>query len=257
MCFKKIIMALAVALSCACTVLENRSACPCQLVLNLDDPANYKCDSLLLRVSTQGYEWTKIVGREQYAIPVAVAVPVRGGVYVSVVDNVLSRYCNFDGLSIPLGEQCPQAYMFGTWCDTTPDEARVDVRIHKNYCGVTVCFSTPAIKDYDLMIRGGVSGYSREGVPMPGEFGFVPYFEKDLNSYFRLPRQTDASLRLEITTPHGNDSALALGSYIVQSGYDWSAEDLDDIVVYVDFVETTFTISINEWSEEVSTDIII
>lgn len=250
-------MALAVALSCACTVLENRSACPCQLVLNLDDPANYSCDSLLLRVSAQGYEWKKIVGRDQYAIPVAVAVPVRGGVFVSVVDNRMSRYCSFDGFSIPLGEQCPPAYMFGTYCDTTADETEVDVRIHKNYCGVTVCFSSPAITEYDLMIRGDVSGYSREGVPLTGEFGFVPYFEKGLNSYFRLPRQNDASLRLEITTPRGSDTALALGSYIMQSGYDWSAEDLDDIVVYVDFVETAFTISINDWSAEVATDIII
>lgn len=251
------IMALTIALSCACTVLENRSACPCQLVLNLDDPANYNCDSLLVRVSAQGYEWSKIVGSDQYAIPVAVAVPVRGGVFVSVVDNRMSRYCNFDGFSIPLGEQCPPAYMFGTYCDTTEDEAEVDVRIHKNYCGVTVCFSSPAIMEYDLMIRGDVAGYSREGVPIAGEFGFVPYFEEGLNSFFRLPRQNDASLRLEITTPRGNDTALALGSYIVQSGYDWSAEDLDDIVVYVDFVETVFTISINDWSSEVATDIII
>jgi hypothetical protein len=62
-----------------------------------------------------------------------------------------------------------------------------------------------------------------------------------------LPRQIDASLMLEVDDGKGGYKAFALGQYIVSSGYDWTAEDLEDITVTLDYALTEIRLVIGGW----------
>ena len=55
-----------------------------------------------------------------------------------------------------------------------------------------------------------------------------------------LPVQMDGSLRLNVMAYDGTLlRSFALGEYILQSGYDWNAEDLEDIRIEVDIVHSS------------------
>ena len=50
---------------------------------------------------------------------------------------------------------------------------------------------------------------------------------------------------------------LPLGEYIVRSGYDWTAEDLDDVNVALDLEMQQVTITVSGWDGVVVMDIVI
>ena len=62
-----------------------------------------------------------------------------------------------------------------------------------------------------------------------------------------MPRQTDASLMLEVDDGKGNSKAFALGQYIVSSGYDWTSPDLDDVSVTLDYAMTEIRLVVGGW----------
>ena len=65
-----------------------------------------------------------------------------------------------------------------------------------------------------------------------------------------LPRQRDGSLSLRILFPDSGDiRSFPLGEYILQSGYDWNAADLEDIDVEVDFSLTGVSFTIDAWKK--------
>ena len=73
----------------------------------------------------------------------------------------------------------------------------------------------------------------------------------------RIPRQSDASLILSITENEDVLREFALGEYIIKSGYDWTAEDLEDVEVVVDYTKVDVTFRVNDWQDTVSFDVII
>lgn len=50
---------------------------------------------------------------------------------------------------------------------------------------------------------------------------------------------------------------FALGEYIIESGYDWSAPDLADIEIEVDYSKTDVVFKVEDWEKTVSFDVII
>ena len=38
------------------------------------------------------------------------------------------------------------------------------------------------------------------------------------------------------------------GEYIVESGYDWSKEDLEDVDVEIDYASSSITVDVADWS---------
>jgi hypothetical protein len=50
---------------------------------------------------------------------------------------------------------------------------------------------------------------------------------------------------------------FALGEYIHASGYDWSAADLEDITVGIDYTRTKLIISVLGWDDVYEFDVVI
>ena len=70
-----------------------------------------------------------------------------------------------------------------------------------------------------------------------------------------LPRQKDASLKLSVLEKTSVLKTFALGNYICQSGYDWTAENLQDIVVKIDYACTRVSIVVGPWEHSYDVDI--
>jgi len=48
---------------------------------------------------------------------------------------------------------------------------------------------------------------------------------------------------------------FALGEYVTASGYDWSAESLDDITIGLDYSLSHVTLKIEGWEKELHFDV--
>ena len=72
-----------------------------------------------------------------------------------------------------------------------------------------------------------------------------------------MPRQMDNSIVLEVNDGTSVLKTFALGEYISASGYDWSAPDLGDITVGIDYTRTKLTVSVLGWDEVYEFDVVI
>jgi len=245
----------------SCSIFEDRGACPCLLSLRMDDPSNNVSDSLVFMLGGNGFVdsfWVKsdvsVAERKIY---------YRGAMRINAVCGDAAVNLVGGDLIIPLGEQCPEAFLYGVDCQIDAEEHTEYVRLAKNYCGVSMTFVTDAPDEYIVKVLGNVCGYDSEGGLIQGDFEYSPEFRLSSESFFRVPRQKDSSLRLAISSKGASGAAegavhyFALGNYIEQSGYDWTKTDLDDIVLCIDFASCTITLSVNDWSQAFEIDVII
>lgn len=236
----------------ACTVLENRGECPCQIRLDLTSQTLASFDSVAVCVSVPGGGESRIysVGRDRYAEGFVVETSCRDSVFISVFPADMSPYFKNGCLTLPLGSDCPQLYSYAGVCDTSADTCTVGVVMHKNHCRVSLRFVAWSPGSYACRVQGSFCGYHADGKPMQGDFSYALHFDMNGMAYFNLPRQGDSSLELEVTGADGSRSHFAIGNMIEQSGYDWSAEDLRDITLTLDYATAMIGVGGSWWELE-------
>lgn len=175
MCFKRLVHKFLVLVlfwagvmsSAACTVLEDRSACPCFVHVDLSSERNQVCDSLRVMLDTRsGFCYRGTVLRSEYGRDLCVEVPSREGVYISVLDGSVEVDSGTGGLPsvvIPVGEQCPEVYMYTSFLETNAESAADTVVVGKNYCSVVMNFAARNLDLYEVHIVGNVCGYGFGG----------------------------------------------------------------------------------------------
>ena len=256
----RLLPALLIAFSCS--VKEDRSDCPCLLRLDFGSMPESEAGKRLLVSVNRGSE---CIIRDSLT-------PVREGglyemevpkdeLYVNLWSEEAMEYVSDGELRIPLGDECPAVRMFSAALDTRDCESRViDVSLFKNYCLLTVSFvgDSGGLGQYLAGVDGRVDGYSPDGSPNEGEFFHFIQEYGDGSGNFRLllPRQRDASLKLDIFGDKGLLKSFSLGNYLRESGYDWTARDLKDATVLVDFAGTRITISVGGWEKSYEFDIV-
>ena len=240
--------------SAGCSVKEDRRECPCRMMLDLSD-----IDTSIVHVlnvhamSSDGIVFSDTLTREEFT-----------RLYVRDVPHTDMRVCLWsadveDGsLMIPYGMECPPVYMCSFDADTSGEVFYKEVDLYKNHCSLTVLFDGRDQIPYSLTFRGNVDGYGDDGLPSAGEFACVAYPAADGGSQVVLPRQRDSSLMLDV---EDNASSVlrsfAVGEFMVKAGYDWSAENLEDATVILDYYVTGITITYKGWDKEYSYDIIL
>ena len=237
----------------ACSVKEDRDSCPCSLKLEFSctDPDKIRYVDVAI-LSQSGYEWRDTVeyGRDDCII----SVP-RTDLNIMAWAGA-EGFLDGETLTIPAGQDCPRVYMHDSEVRIEGETAQENVSLLKNHCVMTIMTKGDVDISSNLVIRGNVSGYDGHGVPLQGEFECTARNDVPDEGYVVvLPRQTDMSLILEIDDGSGNRKAFALGKYIVSSGYDWNAAELEDLTVTLDYALTEIRLMINGWDNVYEYDI--
>lgn len=230
----------------ACSVKENRDACPCTLVLGI---SGLPVSPVVVEVTGEAGSYTQIVHADTVLV---LSVP-KGEWTVSAVGGALSDEAG--GVGIPAGEEAPPLYLFHAVVSAAGEEAVVPVLLRKQFCTLELLFSGPPGfgPPFEVEVAGLVGGWNRDGSPAEGVFSHRLLPGADGRAVVRLPRQGDDSLLMHIVFSDQVVRTFALGSYIAAAGYDWMAPDLEDLTLKVDISVTSVTISSDLWamSEEI------
>ena len=151
-------------------------------------------------------------------------------------------------LEIPYGYECPPVYLYSELVNTLCDSTRVAVQLSKHFCTLSLSFDGPSGwgEPYWAQIRGGIDGLDRDGQPVEGAFSC----RLDAGFSARLPRQEpERELWLDITLPDQVVRTFPLGTYMLESGYDWTAPDLDDLPLEIRLSVTELLIRSNLWEK--------
>lgn len=248
---------LCIMISSGC-VKEDREECPCRLIVDLSEVDTSRISSVNIMLAGYGglvYEGQRYA--ESYLMDDVISVP-RDHLFLNVSygdDNMMTA----DGLRIPEGEGCPPVYLYSAFVDASDREfVRKSVDMCKSHCVMTIYVEGDGDDfPFDMLIKGNVCGYDGAGHPSPGGFCCAP--EMIGESVFRvvLPRQTDASLFLEVNDGTDVVKRFALGEYVKACGYDWTEPDLKDITVGVDYSRTMITVAVQGWDQVYEFDIVI
>ena len=246
------LLLLLLLLPTACSVLEDRDGCPCRLHIDL---SGVSCPEVCLLLTRPGGSWRDL---RTLTLPgaedVLVNVP-RGKVDVMAVWPRPSGDFSGDGWEIPAGEDCPPVYLDAHRVDTDREEAFCSLRLHKHFCRLTLRLASDGGGEpfpFRLTVEGNVSGFSPRGAPREGSFSYrLPPFDAAGETTVCLPRQKDASLTMEVLFTDEVLRHFALGELMARGGYDWSAPDLADATLTLDYARTRLTLRAGAWEETV------
>lgn len=241
----------------ACSVKEKRDTCPCRMILDFSEvDVNAYAD---MRVFVSGEAETLC---DEYSVPEGffpmyeILIP-RSDVAVNVYSGEEDCFKRGEGIVIPYGEDCPRIFMHSAIVNASGESVRDTVIMHKNHCVVELYIDNDDDLEYDLRVKGNISGYGRDGSPVKGEFSFIPVPDAECRYMVIIPRQVDESLLLEIDDGTEVLKTVSLGKLIAAGGYDWEASDLEDLTVHIDWAMTSVTVAVSGWDWVYESEIVI
>ena len=233
---------LALLSICACSIKEDRGSCPCYLTLALESGAVISEEVSWFLEADAFSERGEIV--DIGVCPGSVVAVPRTEVNLSAVYGAGDCLSDDGAVNIGQGAQCPPVYLYHSVLDTRSDSLTDTIRLHKNYAVVKL--SSGGSDNLSYCISGDISGYDRTGKPLDGHFDACCQGTDGIYTC-RVPRQVDRTLRLNLYKDEIIVRSFPLGEYIHQSGYDWLAEDLDDIDVSLDLSASEASVEVNGW----------
>lgn len=262
MCFDRHILLWAFLLAnCGCTVMEDREECPCYLTV---DWSGVDCWSMLdagneqlaWQVSTTPVaQWLQsgTLALETLAPTCEIPVP-RDTVRLSVACG--AEMGPDGGVTTPEGEGFPRLYYYSSDVDATGITARDTVMLHREHAELFLYIRNVMQAGASYSVEGTVQGCDRTGRPLLGKFSSRIVTDSRGFGSIVVPRQVDGSLRLNVSYAGEVVRSLAIGEYIIQSGYDWSALDLEDISMEIDYYQTKVTVKIEQWKKTLTFTIV-
>jgi len=242
-------MAMAL-LTSACSIKEDRTPCPCILTMDLDDLRGGHLQDM--KTATVAYDCCGEGCFLPGEVPPELEVETpKTGVAIAFhsLCSEWGRISPGDSLIIPIGHECPGIYSYLKYLDTECEVLRDTVVMHKNFAKIKIV--APAFEGIadSLCVLGDVKGYSISGKPLIGTFICSKMPDLDNSITVAVPRQVDPSLKLQVRVNKETFRSFAIGWAIVSSGYDWSATELPDITVELDYAATRVSYSTDPWSE--------
>lgn len=233
---------------CACSIKEPRSLCPCTVEVDLSAfserarKLSIDLGGLHLERDFPGGDSLLLVLQRPRLGPVPLTVWAGG-------ENM-----RLSGRTLTVGARggCDSVYVENAVLDTDSERCRIRPIPRKQFANVWLQV-IPREQDPEGMsyrIRSDCNGIVLDSSkPASGPLD-LPLDSDGPRFLFRLPRQSEAAaLVLESMLPDGSVRSYPLWSWILDSGYDWNALDLDDIAVGMDLHDGSFTISVLPWSE--------
>jgi len=230
----------------SCSVKEARDSCPCQVEIDLSAFAKVS-RSVRVRVGA-----TRL-GRALTAadsLQLELQAVRQGALPVAVWSGLKTMQEQGDTVRVTGGQPCDSLYLFSHQGDQPPGEnLRLTAVPHKQFTTVFLSLQAPEGESTPkgITVRSDANGLSLpEGRPVDGPL------ELQVNGegryLFRLPRQrSDSALVMEMEGPGGKEQPYPLGEWIRESGFDWTAADLDDLVIGMDLSQWTVRVEVLPW----------
>ena len=248
---------IASSLTAACSVKEDRSACPCHLTVDFND-ANIKMPGGMVYL-----DFKKGTGE---AIQGLMLPAIERKYPISLTKGLIHLFASTEGgnwnigkdrqtLLLNAGNQADSIYAYARMVECFDETAEEVVHLHKQWCTLLLVTEKPeAWKSSLFELSGEWSGMSMADLyPVKGEFLCTAEKLSADRLAARIPRQGDDSLILKIFQRGEKGSkgkllqSFPLGEMISATGYDWDAEDLKDLVLKIARTETGISIEIADW----------
>ena len=240
-----------------CSIKENRTVCPCRLILDISSVSMEEMAPVTLSVlSETGYVYHETFSDSDSPRDRVIDVP-RTELSVMAWSGYKDLMTD-DGLVIPEGQDCPPVYIHSSKVSASGELVRDTVCLRKNHCMLNISFKDTDMP-YGLILKGNVSGYDREGQPTAGEFHVPLTVQTTSVSSIEvcLPRQIGNDLYMDVSDGEGKYRTFHLSEYMAAAGYDWTEPDLKDLDLLLDYTLTSITMMIQGWDEEFIFDVVI
>lgn len=241
----------------SCSVIEERTGCPCIVEIDMEDEIWSSGADIIVHGTHGSISYYHFAAHEMDS-SVTIEVTDRDRADVLVCPASLSDHVRDDlGIVLSSGLPCPDMFLFATDLDTSQEHIVVKAVAHKNHCDVNVRFENSFPSSCLLELHSSFCGISLSGRPLEGAYRqHVALSETGMVSC-RLPRQADASASLDIIPSSGSVRHIALGSLMQQAGYDWDAEDLEDINLTIDYTTSVIRLECGAWDKEIFIPVVI
>lgn len=258
----RLISCLFAALLCtavSCSVREDRSACPCVLVVDLSGtldlartPASWWDKGLSIALFRENRCFRQAALRYEEAEPEWECRVEQGEVGVVGVLGQDAGLLSGSELRYPEGCEADALYVSSRVVPCYGEEVRTSLELSKQFSRVTIegldVFSaslqvTAVCNGLDLLTRQALEG----------PFRFPLRCDADGCCRFRLPRQASDEVRILLLDADGHlDNAIPLGAYMTEVGYDWNAPSLSDVFVRIDYITEAITVTVDDWTQVIA-----
>ena len=240
-------LAFLVLIGQSCSIKEDREICPCFLTVVRPDSGTGAQGEVFWYLAAGDCRLEGMIAEgEKQVCDIEVPRAVSRLIAVSGIPGGLSG-----GRYFIVGEEesCPPVYYYKTELDARCNSLRDTIRLHKNYSKITIRGDDPA--GFTYMLAGSSCGFDFDGNIIKGSFR-SQFIVEDTDFCCRVPRQADSSLRLELYRMGKLQRSFPIGELIAESGYDWTAEDLEDIEVCLDYQDTSVNFTVNGWTHTIT-----
>ena len=151
-------------------------------------------------------------------------------------------------LSVREGEESDSLFLFTASAPGTGEKVSIQAVPHKQFASVLLRV-VPDEGQISYCVRSNYGSISlADGKALPGDL-LIPLSGAEGDHIFRLPRQSAVSmLVLEAHYSDGLVHVYPMGEWISRAGYDWTLQDLDDIVIGADFALGHYQVGVENWS---------
>ena len=236
-------------LGSACSIKEAREVCPCRLDILLEE-----CLPLTREVTlsawSDGRVFTQALTVADYPEVYSRWVP-KGKLRLTALSGVREEACQEGEWILPRGSACDSIWTCTAEVDCRGETSSVIIMLKQQFATVHLSINDLAPDEeypYRLILRSQVDGLSlTDCQPDEGEWSRTILQNREGRYVFRIPRQQDGSLKLDMLLEGRKADSFPVGEHILKSGYDWTADRLADIYIGMDYGGTETHIRIEPW----------
>lgn len=241
----------------ACSVKEDRAACPCYASVFVNEFLKAGFSGAMLSFSSDRLVYREDIRLVEYEDWPYVASLERRTNRASLIAGLEKMHVRGDSLLVPYGLASDPVWLYSErfFCDG--DDYTIKARPHKQYCRLEIVLKGLSAEERtacSFRVKAGFCGidlYSRRAL----EGDFCAEAERGLDGSFSLllPRQGDGGIMLEASCgPQWGEESFMIdvGARLRAAGYDWTLEDLRDVSVTVDYAKAEISLRILDWNPD-------